>query len=59
MEHDWWLLDDERVIAMWFTDAGEIDRKELITDRSAVTRYCGWRDLAVHNATPAESVTAA
>lgn len=59
IEHDWWLLDDERVIAMWFTDAGEIDHKELITDRGTVARYCAWRDLAVRNANPAESVTAA
>lgn len=59
LDHDWWLLDDERVIAMWFTSDGEISGRELITEPGAVARYCAWRDLAVRNATPAEQITAA
>ena len=59
LTRDWWLLDDERVINMWFTDAGEIDRKILTDDPGTVARYCRWRDLAVRNATPAEEIAAA
>lgn len=57
--HDWWLLDDERVIAMWFTATGEISGRELITEPGAVARFCAWRDLAVQNATSAEKIAAA
>lgn len=59
LTHDWWLLDDERVVAMWFTASGEISDRELITEPDAVARFCIWRDLAVRNATPAEEITAA
>jgi hypothetical protein len=52
--HDWWLLDDERVIAMWFTSTGEVSDRQLITEPGTVARFCTWRDLAVQNATPAE-----
>jgi hypothetical protein len=37
--HDWWLLDDERLIDMRFTDAGEIAGKSLITDPGTVASY--------------------
>jgi hypothetical protein len=56
LDHDWWLLDDEAVIDMRFTDAGEIDHKTLITDPDVIARYLGWRDLAVHNATSARAI---
>lgn len=59
LTHDWWLLDDERVIAMWFTNAGEVSDRELITEPGTVARFCAWRDLAVQNATPAEEIAAA
>ncbi len=55
--HDWWLLDDERVLVMHFTTAGEIDHKELITEPEPVARYRMWRDMATRNA--AENVSAA
>ena len=58
--HDWWLLDDERLIIMAFTDDGEIDQQ--VTDRpirTIVPAYRIWRDLAVRNATPAEEIAAA
>jgi hypothetical protein len=58
-EHDWWLLDDERVILMWFTEDDEIDHKVLMDDPGVVARYLRWRDLAVQNATPAEDHAAA
>jgi Family of unknown function (DUF6879) len=57
--HDWWLLDDRRVIRMWFTEAGEIDRKLLTDDREIIALYLKWRDLAVRNATTAERFAAA
>lgn len=59
LRYDWWLLDDERVITMWFTDAGEISNRELITEPDTVARFCEWRDLAVRNATSAEEIAAA
>jgi len=57
--YDWWLLDDRSVIIMRFTEAGEIDRKELIEDPGTVTRFRAWRDLAIRNASPAAQVAAA
>lgn len=59
LDHDWWLLDDERVIAMWFTEDGEIREKFLLADQEHVAGYRYWRDLAVRNATPAEQIAAA
>lgn len=59
LPHDWWLLDDERVITMRFTDSGDIGRRELITEPGTVARFREWRDLAVQNATPAEEIAAA
>ena len=56
---DWWLLDDEQLIVMRFTDAGEIAGKWLVTDPGIVAPYLRWRDLAVRNATPAEEIAAA
>jgi hypothetical protein len=57
--HDWWLLDDEQLIIMRFTEAGEIAGKHLITDPVTIAPYRTWRDLAVRNATPAEEIAAA
>jgi len=59
LSRDWWLLDSERVIQMWFTDDGEIDEKILTDEPGLVFRHCAWRDLAVRNATPAERHAAA
>ena len=59
LEVDWWLLDDERLVLMYFTGAGEIAGKILITDAGIVARYREWRDLAVRNATAAEAIAAA
>jgi hypothetical protein len=59
LEHDWWLLDDERVIATWFTDGGEIHEKFLITDPASVGSYRLWRDVARRKAAPAEEIAAA
>jgi hypothetical protein len=56
---DWWLLDDERVIVMQFTAAGEIAEKRLLTGPELISRYITWRDLAVRNATAAEEHAAA
>lgn len=57
--YDWWLLDDRSVIIMRFTEAGEIDRKELIEEPGSVARFQAWRDLAIRNASPAAQVAAA
>lgn len=56
---DWWLIDDARVIVMWFTAAGEIAGKILITDPGIVAVYRAWRDLAKSHATAAGEVRAA
>ena len=54
---DWWLLDDEQVIVMRFTD-GKIAGKVLITEPEAVAAYCLSRDIAIRNAALAESFAA-
>jgi hypothetical protein len=59
LEVDWWLLDDERLILMHFSDVGEIISKMLISDPGIVARYREWRDLAVRNATAVEAIAAA
>ena len=56
---DWWLLDDERVIHMQFTEDGAVEDRTLIDDPGIVARFTGWRDLAVRIATPAEEFAAA
>lgn len=58
MGYDWWLLDDERLIMMRYTESGEIAGKELITDAGVIARHLGWRDLAVLNAMSAEAAAA-
>jgi hypothetical protein len=57
--HDWWLLDDERLIVMRYNDAGEVAGKSLNTDPDTIASYRMWRDLAVREATPAEAIAAA
>lgn len=59
LDHDWWLLDNERLIVMHHTPAGEIESNELITDPGIIARYREWRELAVRNAIPAEQVVTA
>jgi hypothetical protein len=59
LDHDWWLLDNERLIDMRFDAAGEIASKTLTSDSSVVTHHQEWRDLAIRHAVPAEKITAA
>jgi hypothetical protein len=59
LSHDWWLLDGERLILMRFTVAGEIDRKELVTDPLVIGEYEFWQDLAVRHSAPADQIEAA
>lgn len=56
---DWWLLDDSRMAAMRYSGTGEFESAVLVTDRSTIRTYLGWRDLAVRNAAPAEEYAAA
>jgi hypothetical protein len=58
-DSDWWLLDDEQLITMRFTEAGEIASKTLSADPGTIARHREWRDLAVRNATAAEEIAAA
>ena len=59
LDHDWWLLDGERVLMTRFTADGEI-REKIITDEPGdVARHRAWRDLAMAHAGGAEHVTAA
>lgn len=59
LDHDWWLLDDTRLIIMRFTPDGEIDGKTLTDDRAVTGPYRAWRDTAVRNSTPAAQHRAA
>lgn len=56
---DWWLLDDERLVLMYFTSAGGVAGKILTTDPGIVARHQQWRDLAVCNATARPGVSPA
>jgi hypothetical protein len=56
--YDWWLLDDERLLMMRYTAAGEIDSKEIITTPGIVARHREWRNLAVGNAQAREILAA-
>lgn len=58
LDHDWWLLDDERLIVIRYTDADEIASKDLSTEPGTVAPYRAWRDLAVRNAIPAGETAA-
>lgn len=49
---DWWLFDSERVALMRFDAAGNPGGGEIVDDPETVSRYCMWRDLAVHHSTP-------
>jgi hypothetical protein len=59
LDLDWWLLDGERLILMRFTEAGEIESKELITDPLVIGEYEFWQDLAVRHSAPADQIEAA
>lgn len=59
LDHDWWLLDDVRVIRLNYTPEGRLSSMMLITAPESVAEYKTWRDVAVRNAIPAEEVTAA
>jgi hypothetical protein len=59
LDHDWWLLDGERVLITWFTADGEIREKVFTDEPGDVVRHRAWRDLAVAHSGGAEHVTAA
>ncbi len=56
---DWWLFDDEAVALMRFDPDGIPQGGVIVTDPLTVSRYCKWRDLAVHHSTPFEACPAA
>jgi hypothetical protein len=49
---DWWLFDSRRVAVMRFDPDGTAHGGEIFDDPDTVSRYCTWRDLAVHHSTP-------
>jgi hypothetical protein len=51
-EDDWWLLDDDRLVVMRFSDDGRLVENELVTDPEQVAQACAWRELAVHHSAP-------
>lgn len=55
--HDWYLLDDERLIIMPFTPDGKPGPKELVTD--LIPKYRLWRALAVFYSPPISRINAA
>jgi len=59
LDHDWWLLDGERVLITWFTADGEIREKVFTDEPGDVARHRAWRDLALAHAGGAEHVAAA
>lgn len=59
LDHDWWLLDNERLIVMRYTSSGTITGKELVTDKDIIALHEEWRNLAARNAIPAAELSAA
>jgi hypothetical protein len=49
-EQDWWLLDDERLVLMFFDDKGFRVRVELLVDEPEVAEARRFRDLAIRAA---------
>jgi hypothetical protein len=52
VEHDFWLLDDEVVIRMWYGSQGEYESAELIEDSGQVGLYRAARNAAMVTAEP-------
>jgi hypothetical protein len=48
-DRDWWLLDSNRLIVMFFDESGVRYRNILVTDPAAISQARAWRDLAVQN----------
>ena len=55
---DWWLLDDERVIHIRFTEDGAVESRSVSDEPWIVSRFCRWRDLAVQLSVPAAQFAA-
>lgn len=49
---DWWLFDSQAVAVMRFEADGTPLGGTILTDPAIVSRYCTWRDLAVHHSAP-------
>jgi hypothetical protein len=58
IDHDWWLLDNERLIVMRYTSGGTITNTELVTDKGVIALHDEWRNLAVRDAIPATKIAA-
>jgi hypothetical protein len=56
---DWWLFDSQAVAVMSFTPDGAPLGGTILTYPAIVSRYCKWRDLAVHHSAPYTSSAAA
>lgn len=56
---DWWLFDRQHLALMRFTSDGTPLGGTIIDDPHTVSRYCMWRDLAVHHSTPHTECAAA
>lgn len=50
--HDWWLFDSQAVAVMRFAADGTPLGGTILTDTTIISRYCMWRDLAVHHSAP-------
>jgi hypothetical protein len=59
LDHDWWLLDNERLIVMRYASGGTITDTELVTDKGVIALHDEWRNLAVRDAIPATKIVAA
>lgn len=49
---DWWLFDSQAVAVMRFATDGTPLGGTILTYPAIVSRYCTWRDLAVHHSAP-------
>jgi hypothetical protein len=50
-DHDWWLLDDSRLVHLLFDDHDRPLGGEVLTDPQIVQDHRAWWDLAAQHAT--------
>lgn len=50
--HDFWLLDDQRVAIMRFGDNDTLLGADVLDDPEVISQHIQWRDIAVTAATP-------
>jgi hypothetical protein len=51
-DHDFWLLDDERLVVMHFSADDRMLGAQVVTEPAVVRQHARWREIASAEATP-------